>query len=392
MGQVNHTERKHALLSASGSSRWINCTPSPRLEENFEEGKASAYAAEGTLAHEFGDLGLQKASKRLTAAKYNRAVLPLRKDKLYTDEMESEVQKYIDYVMEEFKAAKKKTPDAHLSIEERIDLTAFIEDGFGTGDAGLIADGVMEVIDLKYGKGVRVSSVDNSQLKLYGLGMLYANELSFDIKTVKLTIVQPRLDHISSWEIDAQELREWGEQIVKPKAALAYEGKGQKKAGSWCRWCKAKARCRAYNDQNLAIAKHEFKEPDLLTDEELLAVYNQISQIQDWANTIGKYVLDEALKGKKWEGLKIVEGRSNRKWLDDKKVVEVLVDNNFATDKFMVSKLAGITAIEKLVTKKAFPELLGPLVIKPQGKPTLAPIDDKRPAMGIEQAQIDFKE
>lgn len=388
---VKHSSRKHALLSASGASRWLNCTPSPRLEQQFIEGTTSSYAAEGTLAHEFGDIGLQKASGQLSAFKYKKAIVALRKDPHHTEEMESEVQKYIDYVMEQFGQAKRITPGAVLSIEEKLDLTHYIEDGFGTNDAIVVADKTMEVDDLKYGKGIRVDAKDNPQLMLYGLGALRAHELLYDIETVKLTIIQPRLNSISSWEISAEDLRTWGEKEVKPKAKKAFEGSGIQKAGAWCRWCKANATCATLAAKNVKLAQHDFKSPHLLNDKQLLEVYKQLSLLEMWAKAVKEHFLNEALAGKSWPGYKLVEGRSNRKWLDEKAVIGLLSLEGFTALHYMNSKLAGITAIEKLVGKKEFTPLFQDLVVKPPGRPTLVVETDKRPALGIEQAKIDFK-
>ena len=391
MGKAKHEDRNHAVLSASGASRWLNCTPSARLEEQFQEENTSAYAAEGTLAHEFGELNLRLAIHEIDEETMLKQAAELEKSPYYSDEMDLEVEKYTTYVMEQLNAARAKVPGALLLIEQKVDLTAFIQDGFGTNDSIIISDGTMEVVDLKCGKGVRVSAEDNSQLKLYGLGALLEHELTFDIHKVRLTIVQPRLDAISSWEISAEDLRAWGEQEVKPKAKMAYAGEGEQAAGHWCKWCKVKARCKALAEKNMELAEHDFADPELLTDEELIDIYAQMPQLQDWVNAVATYLLDEALKGKQWPGYKLVEGRANRKWLDESKVATTLLDNNFSADNFMVSTLAGLTAIEKLVGKKDFPVLLGGLVIKPQGKPTLVPESDKRPAMGIKQAKKDFE-
>lgn len=394
MGEVNHSARKHALLSASGASRWLACTPSARLEEKFEESSpstSSVYADEGTLAHEFGDLNLRKAAGRITDSVYEREIKELRKHPLYSPEMEGEVDKYVTYVLEAFEVAKQKTPDAVLMIEERLDFSHLVEQGFGTGDAGIIADGILEIIDLKYGKGIRVEAEENPQLMLYGSGALRSFELMYDIHTIKMTIVQPRLDHISSWETKVPDLISWGEKTVKPAAAKAYEGKGVQKAGDHCKWCKVKAMCATLAAKNVALARHEFKDPYLLTEKQLLEVYKQQPMLVDWVNAVAEYLLAEALKGKQWPGYKIVEGRSQRKWMDEDKVVETLELSHDPKD-FMVSKLAGIPAIEKLLGKKDFSVLLGEMVLLPPGKPTLVPESDKRPAMGIEQAKLDFKD
>lgn len=392
MAEVNHTSRKHALLSASGASRWLNCTPSARLEEKFEESTQSVYAAEGTLAHEFGDINLRFRNGEISESIFKKELAKLRKEKLYTDEMEEQVDKYVTYCMELFNVAKQRTPDAVMLVEEKFDFSHLVEQGFGTGDDSIIGDGILDIVDLKYGKGVKVDATDNPQLKLYASGALRAFDLMYDIHTVRMHIVQPRLDHISVFEMSVEDLLNWGEREVKPKAAKAYQGKGVQKAGDWCKWCKVKAMCATLAAQNVKLAQHEFKDPHLLTEQQLIDVYKQQPMLVDWVNAVAQYLLDEAVKGKQWPGYKLVEGRSNRKWLDENKVAETLVENEFTADKFMVSKLAGITAVEKLVGKGNFGSMLGDFVVKPPGAPTLVPESDKRPAMGIEQAKQDFSD
>jgi hypothetical protein len=389
MAAKKHQDRKHALLSASGAFRWLNCTPSARIEEQFSDSETS-YAAEGTLAHELGELYLERYAGFVGDEEYLTRFKQIENNDLFSDEMPEEVQKYTNYVIEQFEVAKKKTEGAVLLIEEVVDLTHFIEDGFGTCDSNIIADGTLEVIDQKYGKGVKVSAIDNDQLKLYGLGALYRYELSYDIHTVKLTIVQPRLDHISSTEIPVEELLKYGEHTIKPKAELAYEGKGIQQAGTWCRWCKAKAKCATLASVNLKITKHDFADPHLLTDEQLISVYAQMPQITDWIKAVSDHLLTEALNGKHWPGHKLVEGKSIRKWSDEEKVREELA-RRYEEAEYLNTKLKGLGDIEKLVGKAAFPKILGPFVVKPQGKPTLVHESDKRPALGADQAKEDFK-
>lgn len=392
MPSVEHSSRKHALLSASGASRWLNCTPSARLEEKFDESAPSVYAAEGTLAHEFGDINLRFKNGEISEKVFNSELKKLRKEELYTDEMEGEVEKYVNIVWESFLVAKSKTPDAVMLVEERLDFSHLVEKGFGTGDTTIIADGVLEIIDLKYGKGVKVEAEDNPQLKLYGSGALKAFEMLYDIHTIRLVIVQPRLDHVSTWEISAEDLIAWGEKIVKPTAAKAYSGKGVQKAGSWCKWCKVAPMCATLAAKNIKLAQHDFRDPHKLTPKQVLDVYKQMPMLVDWVNAVQKYLLKEAIKGKKWPGYKVVEGRSNRKWLDEEKVAKILEKEMFDEKDFMQSKLQGITRIEKLLGAKDFKELVGDYVVKPQGKPTLVPESDKRrPMHGIEDAKEDFK-
>jgi len=388
---VKHEERAHALLSASGASKWLNCTASARLEEDFEQ-VDSPYAREGTLAHELAELTLKNRLGLIDASEAIKRAAEIEADKFYSEEMPSEVDKYVDYVLEQYNVAKFNHEGTMLLIEEKVDLTNFIEDGFGTNDAIVLADGILEVIDLKYGKGVRVSAVDNSQLKLYGLGSLYKHMLSYDIHTIRLTISQPRLDTISSWEISAEELLEWGEGYVTQQAKEAYAGTGEQKPGDWCKFCKAKPRCRALSEQNLEIAKHEFKDPNLLEDSEMVAIYQLSGQIKDWLNGIDTFMLSEALKGREWPDLKVVHGRSSRKFIDLDDVKQYLILKGFKDEQILESKLKSLTALEKVLGKKNFEIELGDFITKPPGAPTLVTKEDGRPAYGFTEAANDFSD
>jgi len=392
--EVNHSERAHALLSASGASRWINCTPSPRLEEGFAN-ESTSFAEEGTLAHEFAELNLKRDLCLISEAQYLNLTAYLKElNTFYSIEMEDFVQVHIDYVLEQFAEAKRKTPDAILLIEQKVDITHLIEEGFGTCDVIIIADGTLEVVDLKYGLGVRVYAEDNSQLKLYGSGALEAYDLMYDIHTVKLTITQPRMDSISSWEISAEDLRQWGEEVVKPKAQIAYAGGGEQVTGEWCKFCKASPRCKAQADKALELAKLDFAEPMLLTDVQLIDIYGQSPQISKWLTAVTDYLYKEALAGKKWEGYKLVDGQNRRGWTDEALAAIIIKEHNDAIEpeQYLTTKLKGIGDIEKLVGKKDFPTLLGDVVAFKKTSPSLVPESDKRPALGIEQAKADFAE
>lgn len=391
MGKGDHKSRKHALLSASGASRWMNCTPSPRLEESFRE-TTSEFAEEGTLAHEIAEATLRQELGLINARSFSAKIRELRKSKFYTPEMDDEVRKHVDYVQEQFLAAKTQTKGAIILVEERVDLTEFIEDGFGTCDTNIIADGVLEVIDLKYGKGVRVKAENNAQLMLYGLGALMKYDLMYDIDTVKLTITQPRMDSISSWEIPKDELLRWGEEEVKSKAELAYEGAGEQITGSWCQFCKAKPRCKALEADALEMAKHDFADHSLLTDQEMVEIYGKASIIIDWLNGVSKYMLVEAINGKVWEGLKLVEGRSTRRWTDEEEVIEILKKLDYKEKDYVNKKLAGIGQIEKLLGKADFPILMDRVIIKPKGAANLVEASDKRPPYIVATAADDFGE
>lgn len=395
MEVVKHESRKHALLSASGASRWLTCTPSARLEEKFQESKTSSYAEEGTLAHEFADLNLKFIYQRepmIDEKTFNSEIKKLEKSPLHTDDMQGEVQKYVSYVVEAFNVAKAETKDAKLLIEQRLDFSHLVEKGFGTGDVCIIADGVLDIIDLKFGKGVRVDAENNAQLMLYGSGALRAFELMYDIHTVRLTIMQPRLDHVSSWEISTYDLITWGESIVKPRALEAYKGKGEQVAGEHCKWCKVKPMCKALAAKNMELAKHDFEDPQLLNEKDLVQIFGQQPMLVDWVNSVADYLLAEAVKGKKWEGLKLVEGRSNRRFSDEAQVAGKLIESKYEMEDFTNTKLKGLGDLEKLLGKSKFEPVLGAFIIKPPGAPTLVPLADKRPAMGNDTAKLDFSD
>ncbi len=401
--QQQHSERAHALLSASGASRWINCPPSARLSDGYPD-ETSTFAAEGTLAHEFSELRLRRAIGEITTGDLRKGLNKFRKDDLYTDEMEGHVETYVDYVLDRFKQAKKKSKGAVLLIEQRLDLTEFVPEGFGSNDAIIVVDGEMEVIDLKYGRGVKVSAIDNSQLRLYGLGALLENEWLYDIEKVKMTIVQPRLYHIENDTISAIDLLVWADTIVAPKAQLAFAGEGELKSGDHCRFCKHAVKCTALADACLEDAKKAFSfvENDgmvkdvmdrykPMTDAELLEIYAKISQITNWLGSLQKHVLSEALGGKKWEGYKLVAGRSNRVWVDTEEVKVILkMEFEHRAYEFTETKLLGITKIEKLIGKKAFNEHLSSQTFKPAGSPILVEASDNRKEVVIEAAEEVF--
>ena len=395
MAAPAHSERKHALLSASHAARWLACPPSARLEEKFKETcgfqDSSVYAEEGTLAHEFAELSLRLASGRISKVDYKSALEALRGHELYSEEIEEQVEKYSAYVMEAFEHAKTVVPDPVLFIEEKLDFSHIVEEGFGTGDSGIIADGTMEVIDLKYGKGVKVEACENPQLKLYALGALRSYEMLYDIHTVRLTIVQPRIDNIVSWDISVKDLYKWAYETVKPIAEKAYVGKGIQKAGEHCKFCTVKAMCNTLAQRNIALAKHEFKDPQLLTEKQLIDVYKQIPMLVDWANSVGEFLFNKALAGEKVEGYKLVEAPSRRRWTNEEDVQAKLKEEGYTEEQFNTVKLKGISDIEKLIGKKNFPALMEGFVIKPQGNPILVPETDKRPEYkSLEQAKQDF--
>lgn len=396
MATIDHTTRAHALLAASRADRWMHCTPSARLEEQVPDKGSSKYAEEGTVAHEISELMIRTALRWVKPEDASKELQKLRKSEYYNPEIEEAIIPYKEYVLDQYVAAihaMEGQGDPTVILEEPLDFSRWVPDGFGTGDALIIANNVLEVIDLKYGKGVEVFAENNPQLMLYGLGALEKYDMLYDIETVKLTIVQPRLNKVSSWEIPVSELYIWGDEQVKPKAAIAYEGKGETAVGHWCKFCKVKARCAKMADENMDLAKHDFCEPKLLSMNELLEVFEQIPLLQDWANSVQDYLLGQALEGKEVPGYKVVAGRTMRKWSDEETVKTELLAQGFTSEAITKTKLVGIPDIEKLVGKKKFPELFGHYVVTPQGAPTLVPETDKRPALNpTAQAKADFSE
>lgn len=390
-----HSQRAHALLSASGASRWLNCTPSAKLEEEFgDKSVSSSYAAEGTLAHELAELYLRKdVLENISDEDFERSLEDIMANELFNDEMLEVVPIYTDYCEDQYIEAKKNNEYAIIEIEQKLDLTEYVPESFGTADTIIISDGLMEVIDLKYGKGIPVYADWNKQLMLYALGALRKYDTMYDINEVLVTICQPRINNISSWQISVEELLRWAEEYLVPTAELAFNGEGELNAGDWCRFCAVRNRCRKLYEQQLEIAKHEFAEPQLLSDDEIADIVQRTPKLIEWANSIAEYANKKAIEeNKQWPGLKLVEGRSRRKWIDEDKALEIIFEQFPELDEADVTttKINGITAIEKLVGRKKFIEKLKDVVVTTQGKPTLVPLQDKRPAMGIQQAQLDF--
>ena len=377
--QVKHSGRAHALLSASSSGRWLSCTPSARLEEQFPESNSSEYAKEGTFAHELSELEIRFSIGLITKKSYLAQKKSLSASEFFTEEMEEETDKYVSHVRDCWKDAKEQDPHAEILIEDRIDLTAYIPEGFGSNDVVIISGNTLYVKDLKFGKGVKVSAKDNSQLKLYALGALDKHGLNFDIKNIHLEINQPRLSSVSTFELSADELTTWGEGYVKERAALAFAGQGDFVAGDHCRWCKAAVQCKANAAYNMEAVKDAFEDPDLLSDEQLLSIFEKAPAFVKWINKVSGYVQDEAVSGRKWPGFKLVEGRSNRVITDEEEARKALEEAGLTRDQFITEKLRSITDLTKLLGKKNFDSVLGPVIDKPQGKPTLVPEDDPRP-------------
>lgn len=382
---------EHAKLSASGAYRWLICTPSACLEAKFPDSTSEA-AQEGTLAHNIGELLIRTYVGRVGANAKDGCMRNLSKDKFYSNELLDYATEYAQYVVSEFEKAKATTPDAILEVEARLDMSDYIPDGFGTGDAIIIADGVMRIIDLKYGKGVPVSCEENKQMMLYALGAMKQYGFLYDIQRVEMTIYQPRIENISTWGIDVENLLFWAYGYLKPRAEIAAKGEGEFVPGKHCQFCRAKNECRALAEENLKVFdQYNVDDPALLTDREIAEIISKADAIASWAKSMTDYALSQAVNnGKRWPGFKLVEGRSNRAFKDESEAAKKLFNEGLKFDEvYSVPKLLGITAIEKLVGKKHFDELLGDLVTKPTGKPTLALISDKRPEFN--SAEVAFE-
>lgn len=382
----------HARLSASGAKKWSSCSGSIQMEEQFPD-TSSEFAEEGTKAHAIGELKILFKTEKITAAKYGIAMSELE---TVPGDMTEYTDGYRDFVIERYNEALRTTPDAQLLVEKRVDLSEWIPEGFGTCDAVIIADKVLEIIDLKYGMGVKVSAENNPQLRLYALGALSAVDFLYDIETVRTTIYQPRIDNISSEKISVEDLRKWGQWIAERAALAADDSVTECTAGDHCDsgFCKARAVCRAYADKKLELARYEFKRPSQLTPDEIADIIQQSDKLAKWAKLVSDYALDEAVNhGAVFPGYKLVEGRSNRKYCKTESEIEaILTEHGFKADDIYTRSLKGIGDMEKLLGKTQFAKLLKDCVVKPQGKPTLVPIDDKREAIGsANSAADDFK-
>ena len=371
----------HAVLSASGSHRWLNCTPSARLELEFENTGSEA-AREGTAAHALCEHKLKRAfhmRSRRPVSDYD------------SDEMEKCTDAYAEFVMEQYEAAKQVCKDPVILIEQRLDFSCYVPDGFGTGDCLIISDDKLHIIDFKYGMGVLVEAEDNPQMKLYALGALAVYDALYDIREVSMTIFQPRRENVSTWTVSVEDLKAWAENELKPRAKMAYDGEGEYLPGEWCTFCRAAVKCRARAEEKLKLAQTEFRMPPLLTDAEIEDILAVLPDLTKWANEIAAYALDAALNhGKEWNGFKVVEGRSVRKYRDEAAVAEAAKEAGYK-DIYRQS-LIPLTEMQRLMGKDRFEEILGGLITKAPGRPILVPKSDRRPAMNVSNAINEFYE
>ena len=373
--------KSHAILSASSSHRWLNCNPSARLEQEFEDQETEA-ASEGTAAHALCEHKLRKALKL-------RSKKPV--SQYDCDEMDDYTDGYVQFVLEQLAQAKLTCPDPQVLIEQRLDFSCYVPDGFGTGDCLIIASPRLHVIDFKYGLGVLVDAYQNPQMMLYALGALRIFDCLYNITEVSMSIYQPRRENVSTWTISVDELMDWAENTLRPKADLAYKGEGEYSPGSWCQFCKAAVKCRARAEAKLDLARFEFAQPPLLSDAEIEEILGKLDDLTKWANEIMAYAQDAAINhGKEWAGYKLVESRTNRKYTDEDAVARAAASAGYRD--IYKKMLISITEMEKLMGKQTFKEILGGLIVKPIGKPTLVPASDKRPAITTTGAKHDFNE
>ena len=368
---------QHALLSASSAHRWLHCTGSPKLEQEFPD-STSVYAQEGTLAHELCELKLKKYTTVMPKGAYTRAHNKIMKSELWQNEMEGTSEIYLEYVKGIMLACEIAPA---VLIEKRVDFSRYVPEGFGTADCLILAGDTLHVIDYKHGKGVVVDADHNPQMMLYALGAMNELSLLYRFKSVHMVIVQPRVNNISEFTMTADELVEWGESVVKPKAEAAISGNGTFEAGDWCRFCRAKQQCKTRYESNDALypellAQHD---PRLITLDELGEYLRRGRDMAAWLEDMREYALSESLAGADVPGWKAVEGRGSRAFTDTDEAVDILIKNGIDESVLYERRVLTLAQMEKAVGKKAFGELVGDLVIKNPGKPTLVEESDKRP-------------
>jgi len=370
---------KHAFLSASSCARWLACTKSAAL--NAQAGSTgSPYAQEGTDAHSLCEYLVLTALGR-------EAKDPTEDLSYYDQEMQDCAEGYRDFCMEGVETAKALCPDPMVGVEEHLEFSRWVPQGFGTGDCVIVADDLLQIIDFKYGRGIEVSADHNPQLMCYALGAVDAYDGIYDIRRISLNVYQPRLGNVDSWEVSKEELLDWAENTLAPAAKLAYAGEGTFKAGDHCQFCKVKATCRERADYNMKLAQYDFADPALLEPSDIAAILPKIDQLTSWASDVKDYALQQALSGVHYDGFKVVAGRSVRKYTNETAVAEAVTDAGY--DPYE-QKLLGITAMTRMLGRTKFNEILGDLIDKPQGKPVLVTESDKRPEYST--ANNDFME
>lgn len=372
----------HSPLSPSSAFRWIKCTPSAKLNAALPD-STSEYALQGTAAHTLCEYKLQKLLGK-------DAKDPTENLTYFDAEMADCTDSYQQYVSEQIEKAKQFCKDPIVLVEQKLDFSKWVPQGFGTGDCVIVADNVLTVIDFKYGVGVLVEAEQNPQMMCYALGALALFDSIYDIENVVMTIFQPRRDNISTYELSKKELLQWADEILSPAAQLAAKGEGEFKAGKHCRFCKVKATCRKRAEYNLELARYDFEMPANLEDTEIEVILSKADELAAWCSDIKEYAFQQALNGKQWNGWKLVEGRSVRKYINEDAVAETV--KNAGYDPYE-HKVLGITAMTRMLGKAKFENLLSSFIEKPTGKPALVPKSDKRPSINkAVQAADDFKE
>lgn len=382
----------HALLSPSAAHRWLTCTPSARLEARYPETTSEA-AEEGTLAHALGEYKLRLQYNCGEAATPEQ-LDEIKRNKWYSDEMNGYATAYADFVSDRYADALKVTPDAVLFVETRLDLRDLLPDAFGTADAVIIADGLLQIIDLKYGKGVAVSAERNRQMMIYALGALHTYRGVYEVNRVQMYIYQPRLDSCTSYTMTADDLEKWAREELAPRAATAYKGEGELVIGEHCRFCKHRVHCEALAKEAVALAAKDFEDA-----KEDPASIGRVLQVADtvtgYINAVKEYATAEALKGRKWDGFKLVEGRSIRKVTDEAALGDRLrqayseeTGKLLDYDDLYNFKLKGLGELEKRVGKALFSRVAEPYITKPAGAPTLVPVTDRRPEYSVAAAEF----
>jgi len=375
---------KHAFLAASASERWLHCPPSAKLCAQ-EDDQGSEYARQGSDAHALCEHLLLKALGRETRD-------PTEDLTYYDAEMQEAAEAYAAFVMEQVAEAKTVCHDPLICVEQTVDFSKWVQRGFGTADALIVADDTLYITDMKYGVGCLVSAdgedgTGNSQLKCYALGAIDTFGDLYDINRIRLSIFQPRRDNVDTFELTKADLLQWADEVLAPIAKLAYEGQGEFEAGNHCQFCRVKATCRKRAEYAMELAKYEFADAPTLDENEIAEILPQIDTLVSWAEDIKSYALNQALSGVRYPGFKLVAGRSNRKYADEAAVARVVSEAGYDPyDK----KLVGITEMTKRLGKKRFEELLNGLLIKPEGKPVLVPTTDTRPELN--NAKNDFME
>ena len=375
---------KHAFLAASASERWLHCPPSAKLCAQ-EDDQGSEYARQGSDAHALCEHLLLKALGRETRN-------PTEDLTYYDAEMQEAAEAYAAFVMEQVAEAKTVCHDPLICVEQTVDFSKWVQHGFGTADALIVADDTLYITDMKYGVGCLVTAdgedgTGNSQLKCYALGAIDTFGDLYDINRIRLSIFQPRRDNVDTFELTKADLLQWADDVLAPIAKLAYEGQGEFEAGNHCQFCRVKATCRKRAEYAMELAKYEFADAPTLDENEIAEILPQIDTLVSWAEDIKSYALNQALSGVRYPGFKLVAGRSNRKYADEAAVARVVSEAGYDPyDK----KLVGITEMTKRLGKKRFEELLNGLLIKPEGKPVLVPATDTRPELN--NAKNDFME